>query len=225
MHDLQKILLKRLFDQNGQRYSSLAKGYTYEENIVFHLKQLTAKRLIEKTNNDYLITAQGIKEITKYDLPKLLDTGLKTFFIGFLCSHENEYLIKEHPQNSRNFYNLPSGKPHFGEKIESALTRIFEENTSLKLDSKAFSFFSLHLKTIKTSAGKALFDDAFAIYRVELDSTQYSQMRPKKTTRWMNIDEISGLKNCWPEIAICILEKNTAPYMAYEFVSDYILES
>lgn len=223
MHEVQKILLKRLLLQNKQRYSFLTTGYSYEDNIVFHLKQLIKKDLIKKEENTYLITTSGVKEITKYDLQILEDPGFKTFFIGFLCNYENKYLIKEHPIINNNFYNLPSGKPRFGEIIEKALVRIFEVNTGITLEPKDFEFLSLHLKIVKTSQREVLFDDAFAIYKVSIDNTQKEKMKFPKQIKWMSIKEIKKLSNRWPEIDICIIQEDTNPYLSYEFISDYIL--
>jgi hypothetical protein len=61
MHQIQKVLLKRLSLQNNQRYSSLTKGYDFENNVIFHLKQLINNNFIEKKDNLYYITAMGIK--------------------------------------------------------------------------------------------------------------------------------------------------------------------
>lgn len=221
MHGLQKILLKRLLDKNNQRYASLAHGYDYDDNVVFHLKQLLSKGLIAKSNGAYIITAKGVKAITQFDLPDLADTGFKTFFVGFVCEHQIKYLIKEHPAGPVNFYNLPSGKPHFGESIEDALVRTFAACSGAVLDPSAFSFRSLHLKTVKTSDGEVLFDDAFTIYDVRVPKD--TQFRLAKTVFWADKDEIARLPHRWPEIGTCILQDDRTAYRAYEVVSDYIL--
>lgn len=224
MHDIQKILLKRLLQQNGQRYSTLTVGYNFDDNIVFHLKQLTSHKLIEKLNGNYLITAEGVKTITQYDLTTIKDLGFKTFFIGFLCNFEDQYLIKDHPNGHNNFYNLPSGKPRFGEPIGNALVRTFEENTGVVLKPNDFEYQSLHLKTVKTSEGEVLFDDAFAIYAVEIKLSQKTIMKLIKNVSWKNKDEIKSLQNRWPEIDFCVIENDKVSYRSYEVKSDYILK-
>lgn len=224
MHGIQKILLKRLHLQNKQKYSILTSGYDFEDNIVFHLKQLISKGLVKKEGDYYFITAEGVKEITDYDLPTLEDTGFKTFFVGFLCTDGDKYLIKEHPTEINNCYNLPSGKPRFGEKTEDALIRTFEANTGIKLTPYDFKYQSLHLKTVKTSDGETLFDDAFAIYKVDINEEQKNQMRLHKQIKWMSAEEIKELSNRWPELDICIINQDTAQYKNYEFISDYILD-
>lgn len=217
------MLLKRLLRNNCQKYSSLTQGYSSEDNIVFHLKQLLANGFIEKHDGRYELTTEGTKEITKYDLELMEDLGFKTFFVGFICKSGNEYLIREHPTSKVNFYNLPSGKPHFGENIEKALVRIFYENTDIKVKSTDFKYLTLHLKTIKTSKNEVLFDDASAVYKVLIDKTTKAKMKLHKSLKWIVEDKIKRLPNRWPEIDICINQKNVKPYLSYEFVSNYLL--
>ena len=223
MHQIQKILLKRLLISNNQKYSLLTQGYGFEDNVVFHLKQLLNKHFIEKQKIGYKIITKGVKQITRYDLEKLENTGFKTFFVGFVCKSGKEYLVKEHPASKTNFYNLPSGKPRFGESIEKALTEIFCDNTGLKLKYKDFRYLALHLKTVKTSKGEVLFDDALAVYETAIDESQKLKMKLNKQLKWMPFDEIKKLPNRWPEIDILIIDKNFTNFLSYEFMSDYIL--
>src|SRR3989344_8438810 len=105
MHKIQKIILKRLLLQNRQKYSVLTQGYNFEDNIVFHLKQLTNQKYIEKQGIEYQITTSGVKTITNFDLDSLDDKGFKTFFLGFVCKCGGGYLLKEHTNRSQTFYN------------------------------------------------------------------------------------------------------------------------
>jgi len=223
MHSIQKILLKRLLVNNGQKYSTLTQGYNYEDNIVFHLKQLQNSGLILKSESNYSITTKGTKEITKFDLNSLEDTGFKTFFLGFVCKNDKEYLLKEHSSKNEAFYNLPSGKPMFGENINDALIRAFYENTGLKLESDNFKYLSLHLKTIKTSSGEVLFDDAFAIYEILISDSQKTDMNLGKNIKWFSKNDVEKMKNCWPEVDFIILKDDKTNYRSYQFVSDYII--
>jgi hypothetical protein len=223
MHKIQRVILRRLLTNNGQKYSFLTQGYSYEDNVVFHLKQLLNYYFIKKQDSQYFITTKGTREITKYDLESLEDTGFKTFFVGFICKCKDEYLIKEHPNGKNNFYNLPSGKPMFGENTNKFLVRIFYENTGLKLNPEYFKHISLHLKTIKTSSGETLFDDAFAIFEVLVDSDLKEKMKLAKYIDWYTLYKIKKLKNIWPEINILLIKKRRDPYLSYEFISDYVL--
>lgn len=217
MHQIQKTLLKRLLAKNNQKYSMLTAGYDFEENIVFHLKQLINNGFLEKKQDVYTLTAEGVKKA------KEEETGLKMFFLGFLCESNGKFLLREHSEGKNKFYNLPSGKPQFGEKIEDALVRSFFELTGLKLKPENFQYLSLHLKTVKTSKNETLFDDAFGIYKVKIIEDQSIKMELKKEVKWFSTEEIKLFSNRWPEIDLCILEKNTSFYLTYEFTSDYIL--
>lgn len=224
MHKIQKILLKRLVVQNNQRYSTLTRGYDFEDNIVFHLNQLYNKKLINKSNGIYSITLDGVKMIAGYDPVELEDRGIKTFFVGFLCSdNDNNYLIKSHPNSNSDFYNLPSGKPFFGENINDSLVRLFHLNTGVKLYPEDFQFVSLHLKTIKSSLGEIIFDDAFCIYSIQIEPDQKRSMTLYNGVEWKSVNEIEVLSNKWPEIDICIVQKDLATYKSYIHQSDYIL--
>lgn len=224
MHQLQKILLKRLSVQNNQRYASLTSGYDFEDNVLFHLKSLIKNEYIEKHEGIYSITLAGVKEIAQYEPIQLKDKGVKTFFIGFLCSDsDGNYLIKSHPNAQTNFYNLPSGKPYFGEPIKEALPRLFKLNSGIDLPSNHFEFCSLHLKTIQTKDAEVIFDDAFAIYTIHVTDVQKKEMKLLDSVSWKSVEEISDLINRWPELDICILNKDLDPYKVYTYESGYIL--
>jgi len=224
MHYIQKILLSRLVLQNDQKYAWLTRGYDFENNIVFHLKKLITSGFMEKINSKYKITALGLKEIYALGLPDLANPEKKTFFCGFVISDETKnYLVKGHPTARINFFNLPSDRPRFGEDMEKSLTRIFFENTKLKLPFNRFKFLCLHNKIVKTSKGEILFDDGQAIFEVRISNYEKEKMRLIKEISWYSKTEIEKLPNCWPEIKMCILDKNIAPYSSYEIVSDYKL--
>ncbi len=223
MHHIQKILLYRLLQRNNQPFAVLTRGYDFDDNIVFHLKQLAQKGLITKTGSHYAITAEGVKAITHYDLSELDDTGFKTFFVGLVCHIDDGYLLKEHAGADGPFYNLPSGKPRFGEPIESALPRLFAELTGLNLPPSAFTFRSLHLKTVVTSDGEPLFDDAFTVYDVA-GPTDPAVLQLAPNIQLLPVADIAKLPNRWPEIDRCILHPNLSVYQVYTVASNYILE-
>lgn len=223
MHQIQKIILKRLLVKNRQKYSELTQGYSFEDNIVFHLKQLINQKYVDKSGTEYQITTSGVKAVTKFDLGSLEDTGFKTLFLGFVCKCGDEYLLKEHINKNQTFYNLPSGKPNFGENIEDSLIRTFKENTNLKLLDKDFKYISLHLKTVKTPTGEILFDDAFAVYEVIVTEEQKGKMKLQDNIKWFCLKEIKKLPNCWPEIDTLLIKKDYINYLNYEFETNYIL--
>jgi hypothetical protein len=223
MHLVQKLLIKRLVEENGRSYSSLTKGYDSEDNIAFHLKQLISGNLIEKRDDRYYITPEGITSLATFQKTDLQDNRFKLFFVGLVCRCGEEYLIKSHTNAKEVFYNLPSGSPLFGEALEDALPRIFYEVTDLSIPFSAFTFDSLHMKTVKSRDGAILFDDAFGVYTVELPLEQKSKIALKKGCIWVAKAEVARLENGWPEIALCVLKENWSSYTKYCVICDYVL--
>lgn len=225
MHTLQKLLITRLVKENGLNYSVLTKGYDAEDNIAFHLKQLTSKGLVEKRNDRYFLTAEGVNTLNSFQKTDLQDNAFKMTYVGYICLCGDSVLIKPHKNASEIFYNLPSGSPLFAEDLNDALTRIFYEETDINLPYESFSFDSLHMKTIKAKNGKVLFDDAFVVYKVEVSEDQKTKMKLKKGCEWKTLKEIENLDNKWPEIDQCVLRRDWEVYKKYTVVCDYILKN
>ncbi|EKD99605.1 MAG: hypothetical protein ACD_22C00223G0003 [uncultured bacterium] len=224
MHTLQKLLIKRLLDENGRTYSSLTSGYDSEDNIAFHLKQLLSANLLEKREDKYFITPQGIHTINTFHKLDLKDDIFKMFFVGLICSCGDEYLIKPHKNAKEVFYNLPSESPLFGENLVEALPRIFCDETDIHVPYKDFVFDSFHVKTVQTKDKMVLFDDAFGIYKVEVSQEQKEKMVLKKGSVWMGLLQIAKLPNRWPEIDYCVLRKDWGHYKEYVVTCDYVLK-
>ncbi|OIO47920.1 MAG: hypothetical protein AUJ28_00235 [Parcubacteria group bacterium CG1_02_37_51] len=224
MHQIQKVFLKRLTTTNNQRYADLTRGYNFEDNVVFHLKKLVESGFVVKDNTYYSITAKGIKAIYEYDLSDLSSPGVKTFFCGFIVTDGlGNFLVKGHPSAKINFYNLPSGRPKFGQPMELELPRLFFENTGIMIDPSRFLFTTLHGKIVKTKDGEDLFDDGQAIYRIEISEVEKSRMKLLEGVEWISREQLILLRNCWPEIKMCLLDKIIKPYASYEISSNYIL--
>lgn len=224
MHTLQKLLIKRLVEENGRIYSSLTRGYDSEDNIAFHLKQLLSDVLVEKREEKYFITAKGINKLNEFQKTDLQDNTFKMCFVGFVCKCGDEYLIKPHKNAKEVFYNLPSGSPLFGEDLMDALPRIFYDETDLHLACENFKFDSVHIKTVKSTDGKILFDDAFVVFLVDVTSVQKEKMVMMKGCEWQVKDLLEQLKTKWPEIDYCILKKDWEVYKKYSVTCDYVLK-
>ena len=223
MHTLQKLLITRLVKNNGIPYSVLTRDYDSEDNIAFHLKQLVSKDLVEKRDEKYFLTAQGIQTLATFQKTDLQDNAFKMFYVGFLCECEGSFLIKPHEKAKERFYNLPSGSPLFGEGLKESIPRIFHEETNTYVSFDSFEFDSLHLKTVKTTAGEVLFDDAFGVYKVTVTTEQKDMMDLEKGCVWMNRNEIIVLTNKHPEIDMCVLEKDWKTYSVYDVICDYVI--
>jgi len=219
MHTLQKLLIKRLVEENGRSYSALTSGYDSEDNIAFHLKQLISSDFVEKRADAYFITVKGLNALNTFQKSDLKDDIFKKYFVGFVIKSGNKYLVKQHPNAVENYYNLPSGTPLFGERLEDALPRILFNETNISLSANEFKFDSFHLKTIRSSKGEVIFDDAFGVYKVGLpESIDLHISNPNYL--WISEAELNTLENCWPEIRFCILRKDWEFYKCYDINCD-----
>lgn len=224
MHTLQKLLIKRLAEENGRPYATLTKGYDAEDNIVFHLKQLISNELIEKKDDKYFITVKGLNILNTFQKSDLKDDIFKVFFVGFVIKCGDAYLIKKHLKAGVTYYNLPSGTPLFGEKLEDALTRIFYAEVGISIPYIDFKFDSFHLKTIKSDDNKVIFDDAFGVYMAVISEDLKQSMPLKGNYIWVEKAKLESLEIRWPEIDLCILRKDWELYKSYEITANYLVE-
>ncbi len=225
MHTLQKLLIVRLINDNGQNYSTLTKGYDADDNVVFHLKKLQENGYIKKENDKYYITAEGVKLVNSFYRVNLKENAFKMVYVGFVCENNGEFLLKYHDKAKISFYNLPSGAPMFEKPIDTELTRLFLVETGVEINQNRFEFDSFHLKTVKTTKGEVIFDDGFVVYRVVVTNEERQEMQFDKNFMWKSKKEIENIKETqkWPEVDICILRKGWNVYNSYTVISDYHL--
>lgn len=215
MHILQKLLIKRLVEENGRSYSSLTGGYDSEDNIAFHLKQLLASDFVEKREDRYFITVRGLNILNTFQKSDLKEDIFKKYFVGFVIKCGEQYLIKQHPKVKEPYYNLPSGTPLFGEPVADALARILFRETGIQLPPESFIFDSLHLKSVKTKEGEVAFDDVFGVYSAEISESAKNTVVLGSDYLWQRREELSAMSNVWPEIKFCILREDWEVYKTY----------
>jgi hypothetical protein len=61
MHKVQYKILKKLIENDKQRYSELYKGFSEEDKFAYHLKYLVRKKLVLKVIKTYSLTKEGEK--------------------------------------------------------------------------------------------------------------------------------------------------------------------
>lgn len=223
MHKFQKVLLKRLVKDNGLKFSKLTKGYSFEDNIVFHLKQLLKNKLVQKHGDRYFLTSQGLMDSGQFDLETLEEKRYKSLFIGFVIRVGQSYMLREHKGGDQKFYRLPGGKPYLGEKLEDACRRLLKREIAFKKQIPQFRYDSTHYKIQYTSKGSVLFDNILAVYVVTGVGTDLEKINIRNKNRWFKRTEVEKLKNKWPEIDICILKKDWKPVSEYQLICDYNL--
>jgi hypothetical protein len=219
MHILQKELIKRLVKQNGLKYSALTEGYSFDDNIGFHLRRLKNLGFIQKREDIYFLTKDGLEVSGTFDLDTLEDKRFKHVYIAFICEFENKFLIRERISGDSKFYKLIGGKPLLGKDFSSEVIRLFKCDTGLDKRFSDFEYDCTHFKIQETSKGEPLWDDSLVVYKIKLHSIQ--DLNLKEGNKWFSADEILSLTGKWPEIDICLLRKDWKPILEYRFVNNY----
>lgn len=225
MHTIQKNLLRRLVGRDDLTFARLTEGYTSDDNVVFHVKQLIQREFIKKVEQRYILTATGLRESGKFDKVTLEDKEFKNIFIGFIISHGEKYMLREHTSINGTFYKFPGAKPFLGEDMAVARVRLLQEEFEIlnAIPYPETEYFGIHFKIQKTSRDKVLFDDALTLYKVDVSAFAEEDLQLKKHNRWFSKEEISMLSGKWPEIDFCIFDPNNAHYKEYSFINDYNL--
>ncbi|NTU73789.1 hypothetical protein HGB07_06530 [Candidatus Roizmanbacteria bacterium] len=223
MHILQKELIKRLISSNGQSYAPLTKGYTFEENIAFHLKQLKKGGYVRKRDGAYFATKKALERSSEFDSETLKEDRYKAAYISFLCRCGEHYLLRKQPTPDGYFYKLPGAKPWFGEEIEKAVERIFKIQSGIELPFSRFLFTALHMKRQLSTANEVIFDNAMIVYEVIVDEKEKKSMKLKQTNAWVSESDLGVLPNVWPEVMIHTINKDKAPFHSYSLISNYVL--
>lgn len=224
MNTIQIEIIARLVSKNGLTYGALTKGYTFEENVVFHINQLIKNNLITKRDSRYFLTAEGLIKSADLDLSNLKETKLKVMYVSFVCFYQNRYLIRSKIYNNSIFHKLPGNKPFFGEPKEIYLIRLLNDELGVDINIDRFKFQSTHLKIHKTSNEKIIFDNIMLVFDVEITEEEFTKSILKNGNKWVTFENIEKLENKWPEIDICIKNKGSEKLYDYEFKSNYNID-
>ncbi len=222
MNPKQKLILRKLVEANGRKYSELFKYFSYEDKFPYHLKFLLNKKYISKRNSKYYLTKDGMRITSTFDRMSLEDVKLPQPMFIFICKFENKYLISKHFSDdkdiSRHLYTLPSAKPLWGLPLEESCKKEFLRKNGVTADFKYVSTFHL---INKTSDGDTLFDNIFLTFEAEIDEKEFANC---KKDYWFTKEEISKLPNTTITVKKLLLENNRDPYIQDEVILNYGIE-
>ena len=223
MHPTQKLLIKRLVTINKQKYSTVTEGYSFEDNIVFHLKQLIKSEYVKKRGIYYYLTKNGLMYSSQLDLNTLENKQYKTLYVGFICTYKNTYLLRKHVFEQETSYKLPGGKPFFGENIDKALIRLLQNDIGIEVEADRFTYRNTQLKTQIARNTDVIHDNVLVTYAVALKEEEISRLSLRQENEWYSREQMQQLEKRWPEVDYSILKPNGPTLVDYEFVSNYNL--
>lgn len=132
-HVVQKDIVKTLVGVGSARFSELKPKRVESNLFMYHLKQLIKAGIIEKDDTTYRLTAQGRMFVDRANLDHLVfRVQPKIVNILAIRSGKGNWLLlqrKHEPHIDR--IGFPSGKLHYGERLEEAAHRELQEKTGL----------------------------------------------------------------------------------------------
>lgn len=132
-HHIQKDILLRLSKAVSLRFSELKPSDLESNAFMYHLRQLHAQKLVEKTDQGYRLTDEGLAYIDGFSFHTLKPRKQpKVISILAIRNADGGWLLaKRKYQPYINQYMLPSGKQHLGEGPTEHAERELKEKLQL----------------------------------------------------------------------------------------------
>lgn len=134
-HHIQKDIIEKLARAKCVRFSDLKPQDLESNAFMYHLKQLMSEGLVDKTDDGYSLSDQGLTFIDGFSFhTHKLRKQPKVISILAIRNNQDKWLLarrKNQPYIGK--YMLPSGKQHFGESPEDHAKRELKEKMSLEL--------------------------------------------------------------------------------------------
>jgi len=133
-HHIQLDILRKMLQAPESRYSDL-KPKEIESNLfLYHLGQLKKIGLIEKQDKSYVLTRAG-KHFADTTTLKTMKVRVQPKIITILCVKRSDgawLTLRRTHQPFTGHVGFPSGKIHYGERLDEAAVRELREKTGLE---------------------------------------------------------------------------------------------
>lgn len=132
-HVIQKNIVKTLVSLKHARFSELKPKQVESNLFMYHLKQLIKRGIVEKQDNGYILSTEGRMFVDRANLDRLVfRVQPKIVSILAVKSGKGNWLLLERLHEPHmNRIGFPSGKLHYGEKLEDAAVRELVEKAGL----------------------------------------------------------------------------------------------
>ena len=183
-HPVQFEILRALLFRPEAKFSQLNLSGLTNDHFTFHIKKLVERGLVLKNGVKYGLTDKGKEFANRLDteVNKIeRQAKLAVLVVGVQAGGEVKYLVQKRlKQPYYGFHGFVSGKIKWGEKLEEAAKREFEEETGLKGE---VELVGVEHK-IDTKEGVVLEDKYFYIFRVTMPEREL-------------VVDFEGGKNMW----------------------------
>jgi len=219
MNIKQKRILRKLVCINGQKYSQLYNGFQEDDKFAYHLKYLTSKGYVNKRENKYFLTKEGMKITAFFDSQTLQDDNIPTTMLLFICKYKNKYYINEHfdndPNIERHFLAFPSAKPILGKTLEESSKIGFFKKEGIDGD---FQYqCTVHYTNFATDKD-VLFDTIFIVFKAEIEKSEYET---SDMSKWRTIEELKSIDKKSIIIQKLLIDSCKEKYLQCNVVYNY----
>lgn len=221
MHEKQVKILKKLEKENGLKFSSLGRGFDFDDKFPYHLKQLIKNKYVYKENDLYYISKEGLQNSLYFDTTTFGPVKFKNVAVAFICRVGDSFILHEKTSGGVQYYYFPRGKMLFGESATDACKRVFLKKIGIT-DDVLFHYHSTHIKRQRTSKGELLFDSVSLFFSVDLPEEKIGKISLAPLTKALSIEEIKELQYRWPEIDLILFSSAHQHFYEYDFVCDEI---
>lgn len=134
-HHIQKDILLRLSKAAELRFSELKPDDLESNAFMYHLKQLQAQKLVDKTPHGYRLSDDGLAYIDGFSFNTLkLRKQPKVVGILAIRNEKGEWLVARRKYQPYIYqYMLPSGKQHLGEGAAEHVDRELREKLHMSV--------------------------------------------------------------------------------------------
>lgn len=198
LHFVQINILRQLLFRPNSRFSDLnVKGLT-SDHFTFHVKRLVEEGWVEKIDDRYRLTTIGKEFANRMDTDNLtIERQAKTAVLltGVQRDQNGQLQFLLQKRLKEPFFGLwgcPTGKVRWGETVEGAAQREFEEETGL---TGQFFLKAIRHKINCLEGDRILEDKFFYTFRVEVsDSRTLKPSIEGGENAWFLREEIKALK-------------------------------
>ncbi|HEV7454098.1 MAG TPA: NUDIX domain-containing protein [Candidatus Saccharimonadales bacterium] len=135
MHHIQRKILAKLLYASSLPYAAIRPEGVESNHFAYHLEQLIAAKLIQKTGKQYSLTPEGLSAVDRMSHEKVgmvgrLQPHILTV-IDITNSAGETLLFKRNFQPYIHLVGFPMGKVHYEEDLNTSAERELLEKTGL----------------------------------------------------------------------------------------------
>ncbi|MEM3154731.1 MAG: NUDIX domain-containing protein [Candidatus Woesearchaeota archaeon] len=130
MHRIYGLFLK----SKRLRFSDIEKALGIKTNVLaYHLNNMAKKGMLQKEDDEYMLTAHGEKLLPFFaHITQQLTGGCLPVVLAAIIKDNQILLLKRKRRPYQGYWGLPGGKLHLEESIEECAVREVKEETGLE---------------------------------------------------------------------------------------------